>query len=96
MGGAGDARTGPGGADGVPSRLELVVRAGCHLCETAREVVAEVAARVGVTWVERDVEADPEDARRYLDLVPVVLLDGEVHDYWRVDADRLEGALTRR
>ena len=86
-GGAGEGTAGPA------TRLVLVTREGCHLCDTAREVLARTAEELGVAWAERDVTADPEDVRHYLDLVPVVLLDGELHDYWRVDEARLRAAL---
>ncbi|GAB7192632.1 glutaredoxin family protein [Kineococcus sp. NUM-3379] len=74
-------------------RIVLVGRAGCHLCEDARAVVAQVAAETGATWREADVDADEDLHRRYTDLVPVVLLDGAEHDFGRVDAARLRSAL---
>ena len=83
-----------GADDGA--RVVLVGRAGCHLCEDAREVVARVAAEQGVAWREADVDADPELHRRYTDLVPVVLVDGREHDFGRVDAGRLRSALQGR
>jgi glutaredoxin len=77
-------------------RLTLVTRGGCHLCEDARAVVAAVAAEAGVEWDERDVDADPGLAGEYSDRVPVVLLDGREHAYWRVDSGRLRAALAGR
>lgn len=56
--------------------------------------MATVAEETGTAWEERDVTADEEDARQYLDLVPVVLVDGELVDYWRVDAAQLRARLT--
>jgi len=38
----------------------------------------------------------PAMHRRYGDLVPVVLVDGAQHDFYRVDADRLRAALESR
>ena len=43
----------------------------------------------GETWTEIDVTADVELERDYGDRVPVVLLDGKEHGYWRVEEDRL-------
>jgi hypothetical protein len=63
------------------------------LCTTAREAVARVADDEGVRWAERDVDDDPDDADEYGDRVPVVLLDGAEHAYWRVDERRLRDAL---
>ncbi|HLV59013.1 MAG TPA: glutaredoxin family protein [Natronosporangium sp.] len=70
-------------------RITLLTRPGCHLCEPAREAVARVGAAAGVRWVEVDVESDPELEREYGGRVPVVLLDGREHCYFRVEEDRL-------
>jgi glutaredoxin len=78
----------------VPApRLVLLTRSGCHLCDDARAVLAAVADDAGVAWEERDVDAEPALADEYGDRVPVVLLDGSEHCYWRVDESRLRAAL---
>ena len=77
-------------------RLTLLRRQGCHLCDEARAVLSRVAADVGVGWDELDVDADPRLADEYGDRVPVVLLDGAEHAYWRVDEGRLRAALSGR
>ncbi|MFP5335366.1 MAG: glutaredoxin family protein [Actinomycetes bacterium] len=79
-------------ADGV--RVVLLGRPGCHLCADAREVVRRVADDTGVAWVERSVDDDETLAREYGELVPVVLVDGRRHAWWRVDEQRLREALT--
>jgi thiol-disulfide isomerase/thioredoxin len=71
----------------------VYARAGCHLCDVARPVVAEVAGAAGVDWVEVDVDTDPELAARYGELVPAVTVDGVLTDYWRIDPVRLGQAL---
>lgn len=73
--------------------IELLTRPGCSLCTTAREVLARVADELDLEWRERDVDADPDLADRYGDRVPVVLLDGREHAYWRVEEQRLRLAL---
>ena len=62
------------------ARLTLVTRPGCHLCEEA----ARALDRIGEPWTELNVESDIELEREYGDRVPVVLLDGREHGYWRV------------
>jgi hypothetical protein len=52
-----------------------------------------VHAATGAGWVEVDVDTDPELQRDYGSRVPVVLLDGAEHDYFRVDEERLRRAL---
>jgi glutaredoxin len=83
------------GTAGGGARVVLHTRPGCHLCDVARSVVREVCAARGEAWAEVDVDA-PEHAdlrARWTDLVPVVTVDGRHHDHWRIDADRLRGAL---
>ena len=75
------------------ARVTLYSRAGCHLCEAAREVVARVCDDLGESFVEVDVDADPDLADRFGDEVPVTFVDGRQHDFWRVYEARLRTAL---
>ena len=76
-------------------RITLLSRAGCHLCDDARGVLLRVAAEVGTPIQEQDVDTDPELRARYGDYVPVILIDGKEHGYWRVEEPRLRAALAR-
>jgi glutaredoxin len=77
----------------VTARVVLYGRPGCHLCDDARRVVAEVCARLGEEYAEVDITGDPELLRRFGEEIPVTFVDGQQHDFWRVDADRLTRAL---
>ena len=46
-----------------------------------------------MTFEELSILDDPELLDRYVEEIPVVLIDDRVHTIWRVDADRLRGAL---
>ena len=83
------------GAGPAKHKITLLSRPGCHLCEEARAVVARVAADLGVPWEERDITQSEEDLREYWDMIPVTLIDGVQHDFWRVSEQRLRAALTR-
>lgn len=74
-------------------RVTLVGKEGCHLCDDARVVIAEVCAELGVGWTELDILNDSELHRRWWEQIPVTLVDGKQHDFWRVDPDRLRAAL---
>jgi glutaredoxin len=76
------------------TRVTLYSKAGCHLCDEARVVVSRVCADLGVEWVEVDITADEELFRRWWEQIPVTLVDGKQHDFWRVDEDRLRAALS--
>jgi hypothetical protein len=71
-----------------------MTRPGCHLCDEARAVIERVAAELGVAWQERDITRSAEDLRAYSDMVPVTLIDGVQHDFWRVSEQRLRAALS--
>jgi hypothetical protein len=74
-------------------RVVLLGKPGCHLCDDARGVVAIVCSELGVAWTERSILDDPELEARYRDEIPVTLVDGRQHDFWRVDPGRLRAAL---
>jgi hypothetical protein len=87
---------GPVDASPAPVRITVLTRVGCHLCAEALIAVARVAAGEGVGWVELDVDADPARADEYGDRVPVIMVDGREHGYWRVEEERLRRALAGR
>jgi glutaredoxin len=76
------------------ARVTLYSKAGCHLCDEARVVVSAVCADLGVEWVEVDITTDEELHRRWWEQIPVTLVDGRQHDFWRVDEARLRAALS--
>jgi glutaredoxin len=69
--------------------ITLLTRVDCHLCDEAKAALRRVEAATGVPWTEVDVDSDDELAYEYGDRVPVVLLDGREHGYWRVEEERL-------
>jgi hypothetical protein len=71
------------------SRLTLLSRPGCHLCEVAKQAMDRVTEATGQAWREVDITGDLELEREYGDRLPVILLDGREHGYWRVEEDRL-------
>ncbi|MFK0258002.1 glutaredoxin family protein [Streptomyces sp. NPDC090445] len=73
--------------------VTLVGKPGCHLCDDAEAVVGQVCAEVGAPWEKKDITQDEELYRRHWEQIPVVLIDGEQHTFWRVNPDRLRRAL---
>lgn len=73
--------------------ITLLGRPGCHLCDVAREVIARVAADLGVPWEERDITKSEDDLRAYWEMIPVTLINGVQHDFWKVSEQRLRAAL---
>lgn len=83
--------TTPAGADAA--RVVVYSRAGCHLCDQAEAIVAEVCGAAHVAWERVDIDADADLVRRFTEQVPVTFVDGAQHDFWRVDPARLRSAL---
>ncbi|WP_191480191.1 glutaredoxin family protein [Nocardioides ochotonae] len=75
-------------------RVTLYGKPGCHLCDDARAVVAAVCAELGEEFEEISILDDPALAERYGEEIPVTLVDGRQHDFWRVDPERLRRALS--
>jgi Glutaredoxin-like domain (DUF836) len=76
-------------------RVEVVISPGCHLCDDACAIVAEVCAELGVGWSSRELgELDAEAQIKWREYTPVILVDGAVHDVFRVTRARLRAALT--
>jgi glutaredoxin len=81
----------------MTSRVTLYSKPGCHLCDDARVVVAQVCEELGESFEEIDITAGPDAGalqETYGEEIPVTLVDGRQHDFWRVDPDRLRKALT--
>lgn len=75
--------------------VTLIGKPGCHLCDDAQAVIEKVCAEVGASWEKKDINEDAELHRKYWEQIPVVLVDGAQHDFWRVQEERLRRALTR-
>ena len=75
--------------------LTLIGKPGCHLCDDAREVITGVVSDfAGVSLDELSILDDRELYAKYMDEIPVLLLNGKVHNIWRIDPARLRAALT--
>ncbi|MGV1035467.1 MAG: glutaredoxin family protein [Candidatus Nanopelagicales bacterium] len=74
-------------------RVTLVGKPDCHLCSEARAIIEQVCEELGVGWQELSILDDPELADRYWEQIPVTLIDGMQHDFWRVDPVRLRKKL---
>lgn len=77
-----------------PSRVRLLSKPGCHLCEEAEVVVAAVCSELGESYDVVDVTSDTELMATYGEQIPVTFVDGGQHDFWRVDPERLRAALS--
>jgi len=80
--------------------LTLIGKPGCHLCDDARELVDSVVTKLAdnpaapaIVLEERSILEDAELNALYVEDIPVLLINGKVHNYWRIDPLRLRTAL---
>ena len=78
-----------------PPRVKVVGKPDCHLCEQAIEVVSQVCEQLGQEFRVESITEDPNLADLYWEKIPVILVDGEPFDFWRVNRDRLVAKLSR-
>jgi glutaredoxin len=70
-----------------------MTRQGCSSCVKAEQDIERICGELGVEWKTVDVDSDPEWRAEYGDRVPVILVDGVEHGYWKVEEERLRKAL---
>jgi glutaredoxin len=77
--------------------IEVTVfsRSNCHLCEVALEVISEIRKEFQFTITKILIDGDPELEEKYGEQVPVVLINNQPHDFFRVDPERFRLALSK-
>jgi Glutaredoxin-like domain (DUF836) len=79
----------------VPVRITLYTKPGCHLCESAAQVIATVARGRTVEVETRNILDDPKDFTRYRYDIPVILVNGVEVARHALTAPALEAAIER-
>jgi len=77
------------------TEVTLYGKAGCCLCEDARQVLEEVRAEHPFALEEVDVALDPVLHARYGERIPVVDVDGEELFEYHVDPAALRTRLAK-
>ncbi|GAA3883564.1 hypothetical protein GCM10022381_27180 [Leifsonia kafniensis] len=82
------------------ANLTLIGKPGCHLCDDARDVITSVVSKLAdephapeIALDELSILDDAELMEQYVEDIPVLLINGKVHNYWRIDPLRLRAAL---
>ena len=78
------------------TKVVIYSRVSCHLCEEAeknlREVLVDIPFDLEIIYIDGDQELE----RLYGEEVPVTLINGAKHDYFRVDKKRFSEAILRQ
>ncbi|HTT63771.1 MAG TPA: glutaredoxin family protein [Bryobacteraceae bacterium] len=78
------------------TRVILYTRAGCHLCEEAKQVLAAARAHAPFELEEIDIDRHPEWLRLYNDEVPVIAIGGRKAFKYKVTMDEFLKRLAAR
>ena len=75
--------------------VTIFSRSNCHLCEVALEVLVGLQEESGFVIEKILIDGDPELEKKYGEQVPVILINGQMHDFFRVDPERFRNSISR-
>jgi glutaredoxin len=70
-------------------------RHGCHLCENAVNTLEGLREELAFTIDVIYIDGNPELEKLYGNEVPVIHINGEHHDFYKVDPERFRTSLER-
>jgi glutaredoxin len=75
--------------------VSVYSRSNCHLCEVALEVISEIRKDFEFTITKILIDGDAELEGKYGEQVPVILINNQPHDFFRVDPERFRLAISK-
>jgi glutaredoxin len=79
----------------VKPLVTIYSRTGCHLCENAEATVKNLKDELGFDLEIKLIDGNQELEKLYGHEVPVIHINGEHHDFFRVDEERFITSLQR-
>ena len=68
-------------------------RTGCHLCHDAIELLETMKDELEFSIDVILIDGNPELEKLYGEKIPVTQIDGQHHDFWRIDPERFRSSL---
>lgn len=59
------------------TRVTFYTKAGCHLCEEARDMLDDIAAQTPYELIEIDIRSNPEIFEEYRYRIPVIIVNND-------------------
>jgi glutaredoxin len=75
--------------------ITIFSRHGCHLCEVAEATLADLKKELDFEIEVNFIDGDVELEKLYGNEVPVIHINGEHHDFYRVDPERFRSSLEK-
>jgi len=70
--------------------VQVYSRHGCHLCEAALRTLEKLQEELVFVIDEIFIDANQELEDKYGEQVPVILINGKPHDFFKVDPERFK------
>jgi glutaredoxin len=70
-------------------------RHGCHLCENAEKTLESMREELAFEIEIIYIDGNPELEKLYGNEVPVIHINGEHHDFYKVDPERFRTSLEK-
>ncbi len=70
-------------------------RHGCHLCENAVKILEEMREELNFTIDVIYIDGNADLEKSYGHQVPVIHINGEHHDFFKVDPERFKTSLEK-
>jgi len=80
---------------GTTPQVLVYSRSGCHLCELALTTLAGLQAAAMFDLEVALIDGNPELEHQYGEQVPVIMINGKVHDFFRVNPERFLAAISK-
>ena len=80
----------------VPVQVTFYTKAGCHLCEEARDMLEDIAALTTYELTETDIRSNPAIFEQYRYRIPVIIINGETIIEGRIEFRDLARAFQLR
>ena len=80
----------------MKAKVVIFSRQNCHLCHEAEKIVREVLLETSFELEVINIDGNAELESLYGEEVPVTMINGAKHDYFRVDKKRFSEAVLRQ
>jgi len=75
--------------------ITIYSRRGCHLCEVAESTLTQMKQELDFDIDVVLIDGDQELEKLYGHEVPVIHIDGEHHDFYKVNPERFKSSLEK-
>jgi glutaredoxin len=75
--------------------ITIYSRPGCHLCDVAEDVLIGLQSELDFDMEKISIVGDPELEMKYGEEIPVIMIDGQRHAFYRIDPERFKASLAK-